>query len=149
MAAVNVQNRVSTATGLLPTEVTKVGVTTNKQQKSMLKAITLYSPDDSYDLQFLNNYLAINVVPRLKRIAGVGDVTLLGSNYSMRIWLKPDAMREYGLVPDDVTKALSAQNIESATGAFGENYQGTFQYTMKYRGRLTTPQEFGNIVIKS
>ncbi len=149
MAAVNVQSRVSTATGLLPAEVTKVGVTTNKQQKSMLKAITLYSPDDSYDMQFLNNYLAINVVPRLKRIAGVGDVTLLGSNYSMRIWLKPDAMREYGLVPDDVTKALSAQNIESATGSFGENYEATFQYTMKYRGRLTTPQEFGNIVIKS
>lgn len=149
MAAVNVQNRVSTAAGLLPAEVTKIGVTTNKQQKSMLKAITLYSPDDSYDTQFLNNYLSINVIPRLKRISGVGAVTLLGSNYSMRIWLKPDIMGQYGLVPADVTAALAAQNIESATGSFGENYEGIFQYTMKYKGRLSTPEEFGNIVIKS
>ena len=149
MAAVNVQNRVSTAAGLLPAEVTKIGVTTNKQQKSMLKAITLYSPDDSYDTQFLNNYLSINVIPRLKRISGVGAVTLLGSNYSMRIWLKPDVMGQYGLIPSDVTAALAAQNIESATGSFGENYDGVFQYTMKYKGRLSTPEEFGNIVIKS
>lgn len=149
MAAVNVQNRVAKATGLLPADVTKIGVTTNKQQKSMLKAITLYSPDDSYDMQFLNNYLSINVIPRLKRIAGVGEVTLLGSNYSMRIWLRPDAMKEHSLVPDDVTRALAAQNIESPTGAFGENYDAVFQYTMKYRGRLATPEEFGDIVIKS
>lgn len=149
MAAVNVQNRVSTAAGLLPAEVTKIGVTTNKQQKSMLKAITLYSPDDSYDTQFLNNYLSINVIPRLKRISGVGAVTLLGSNYSMRIWLRPDIMGQYGLVPADVTAALAAQNIESATGSFGENYEGIFQYTMKYKGRLSTPEEFGDIVIKS
>lgn len=149
MAAVNVQNRVSKATGLLPADVTKIGVTTNKQQKSMLKAITLYSPDDSYDTQFLNNYLAIHVIPRLKRITGVGEVTLLGSNYSMRLWLKPDMMKEYGLVPNDVTQALEAQNIESATGSFGENYDGVFQYTMKYKGRLTKPEEFENIVIKS
>lgn len=149
MAAVNVQNRVLTAAGLLPAEVTKIGVTTNKQQKSMLKAITLYSPDDSYDTQFLNNYLAINVIPRLKRISGVGAVTLLGSNYSMRIWLKPDVMGHYGLIPADVTAALAAQNIESATGSFGENYEGVFQYTMKYKGRLSTPEEFGDIVIKS
>lgn len=149
MAAVNVQNRVATASGLMPAEVTKIGVTTTKQQKSMLKAITLYSPDDSYDIQFLNNYLAINVVPRLKRISGVGAVTLLGSNYSMRIWLKPDVMAQYGLIPADVTTALAAQNIESATGSFGENYQGTFQYTMKYKGRLSTPEEFADIVIKA
>lgn len=149
MAAVNVQNRVSTATGLLPADVTKVGVTTNKQQKSMLKAITLYSPNDAYDLQFLNNYLAINVVPRLKRISGVGSVSLMGSNYSMRIWLKPDVMAQYKLIPSDVSAALAAQNIESATGSFGENYKGTFQYTMKYKGRLITPEEFGNIVIKA
>lgn len=149
MAAVNVQNRVSTASGLLPAEVTKIGVTTNKQQKSMLKAITLYSPDDSYDTQFLNNYLSINVIPRIKRISGVGAVTLLGSNYSMRIWLKPDIMSRYGLVPADVTAALAAQNIESATGSFGENHEGVFQYTMKYKGRLSTPEEFGDIVIKS
>lgn len=149
MAAINVQNRVAKATGLLPADVTKIGVTTNKQQKSMLKAITLYSPDDSYNMQFLNNYLAINVIPRLKRISGVGEVVLLGSNYSMRVWLKPDVMKQYGLVPGDVTSALASQNIESATGAFGENYDGVFQYTMKYKGRLSTPEEFGEIVIKS
>lgn len=149
MAAVNVQNRVSKASGQLPADVTKIGVVTNKQQKSMLKAITLYSPDDSYDLQFLNNYLAINVIPRLKRITGVGEVTLMGSNYSMRIWLKPDVMAQYGLVPSDVTAALSAQNIESATGSFGENYEGVFQYTMRYKGRLVTPEEFGDIVVRA
>ncbi len=149
MAAVNVQNRVSKAQGQLPADVTRIGVVTNKQQKSMLKAVTLWSPDDSYDTQFLNNYLAINVIPRLKRVSGVGEVTLLGSNYSMRIWLKPDVMAQYGLVPADVTNALAAQNIESATGSFGENYEGVFQYTMRYKGRLATPEEFGNIVIKS
>ncbi len=149
MAAVNVQNRVSKAQGQLPADVTRIGVVTNKQQKSMLKAVTLWSPDDRYDTQFLNNYLAINVIPRLKRITGVGEVTLLGSNYSMRIWLKPDVMAQYGLVPADVTNALAAQNIESATGSFGENYEGVFQYTMRYKGRLVTPEEFGDIVIKS
>lgn len=149
MAAVNVQNRVSKAQGQLPSDVTRIGVVTNKQQKSMLKAITLWSPDDSYDNQFLNNYLQINVIPELKRITGVGEVTLLGSNYGMRIWLKPDVMAQYGVVPADVTTALNAQNIESATGSFGENYEGVFQYIMKYKGRLVTPEEFGNIVIKS
>ncbi len=149
LAAVNVQNRVSKAQGQLPADVTRIGVVTNKQQKSMLKAVTPWSPDDSYDTQFLNNYLAINVIPRLKRVSGVGEVTLLGSNYSMRIWLKPDVMAQYGLVPADVTNALAAQNIESATGSFGENYEGVFQYTMRYKGRLATPEEFGNIVIKS
>ena len=149
MAAVNVQNRVSKAQGQLPADVTKIGVVTNKQQKSMLKAVTLWSPDDSYDTQFLNNYLLINVVPQLKRITGVGEVTVLGSNYSMRIWLKPGVMAQYGLVPSDVTNALAAQNIESATGSFGENYEGVFQYTMRYKGRLVTPEEFGDIVIKS
>ena len=149
MAAVNVQNRVSKAQGQLPADVTKIGVVTNKQQKSMLKAVTLWSPNDSYDTQFLNNYLSINVIPQLKRINGVGEVMLLGSNYSMRIWLKPDMMAQYGLVPSDVTNALAAQNIESATGAFGENYEGVFQYTMRYKGRLVTPEEFGEIVIKS
>ena len=135
MAAVNVQNRVSKAQGQLPADVTRIGVVTNKQQKSMLKAVTLWSPDDSYDTQFLNNYLQINVIPELKRITGVGEVTLLGSNYGMRIWLKPDVMAQYGIVPSDVTSALNAQNIESATGSFGENYEGVFQYTMKYKGR--------------
>ena len=149
MAAVNVQNRVSKAQGQLPSDVTRIGVLTNKQQKSTLKGVTLWSPDDRYDMQFLNNYLQINVIPELKRINGVGEVTLLGSNYSMRIWLKPDVMAQYGIVPSDVTAALNAQNIESATGSFGENYDGVFQYTMKYKGRLVTQEEFGDIVIKS
>lgn len=149
MAAVNVQNRVAKAQGLLPAEVTKIGVLTNKQQKSTLEIISLYSPTDEYDQKFLDNYFAINVIPRLKRIAGVGEVTLLGSNYSIRIWLKPDVMSQYGLTPSDVEAALAAQNIESATGSFGENYATTFQYAMKYKGRLSTPEAFDDIVIKA
>ena len=149
MAAVNVQNRVSKAQGLLPAEVTKIGVQTIKQQKSLLKVISLYSPDDSYDMQFINNYMKINVEPRMKRIAGVGEFSVLTSNYSMRIWLKPDIMAQYKLIPSDITTALSKQNLESATGAFGENHENAYEYTIKYRGRLSTPEEFGNIVIRS
>lgn len=149
MAAVNVQNRVSTALSLLPAEVTKIGVTTVKQQNSQLKSIALYSPDNSYDTQFLNNYMKINVEPRIKRIAGVGQVMLFGSNYSMRIWMKPDKMAQYKLIPADITNALAKQNIEAATGAFGENHANAHHYTMKYRGRFSTPEEFGNIVIRS
>lgn len=149
MAAVNVQNRVSTALALLPAEVTKIGVQTTKQQNAQLKSIALYSPDGSYDMQFLNNYMKINVEPRIKRIAGVGQMQLFGSNYSMRIWLKPDKMLQYKLIPSDISAALAAQNIEAATGAFGENHANAFQYTMKYRGRFSTPEEFGDIVIRS
>lgn len=149
MAAVNVQNRVSTALGLLPAEVTQIGVTTLKQQNSRLMQVALYSPDDSYDMQFLNNYLKINLEPRVKRVAGVGQVQILGSNYSMRIWLKPDAMAQYKLVPSDISAVLAAQNLESATGAFGENQETAFQYTMKYTGRFSTPEEFGNIVVRA
>ena len=130
MAAVNVQNRVSTALGVLPSEVVQIGVTTTKQQNSELKTIALYSPDDSYDMQFLNNYMKINVEPRIKRIAGVGKTEVLGSNYSMRIWLKPDVMAQYKLIPSDITSVLQQQNIEAATGAFGENHPNAFQYTM-------------------
>ena len=149
MAAVNVQNRVSTALGVLPSEVVQIGVTTTKQQNSELKTIALYSPDDSYDMQFLNNYMKINVEPRIKRIAGVGKTEVLGSNYSMRIWLKPDVMAQYKLIPSDITSVLQQQNIEAATGAFGENHPNAFQYTMKYRGRYSTPKEFGNIVVRA
>ena len=149
MAAVNVQNRVSTALGVLPSEVVQIGVTTTKQQNSELKTIALYSPDDSYDMQFLNNYMKINVEPRIKRIAGVGKTEVLGSNYSMRIWLKPDVMAQYKLIPSDITSVLQQQNIEAATGAFGENHPNAFQYTMKYRGRYSTPEEFGNIVVRA
>ena len=149
MAAVNVQNRVATATGSLPAEVTRIGVTTMKRQTSMLKVFMLYSPDDSYDETFLANYMNINVKPRVQRIAGVGEFMALGSDYSMRIWLRPDVMAQYRLVPSDVTYALSEQNIESAVGALGENSDNTFQYTMKYRGRRMTAEEFGQIVIRS
>ena len=149
MAAVNVQNRVSTALSLLPAEVTQIGVTTMKQQNAELKTFALYSPDDKYDRQFLNNYMKINVEPRLKRIGGVGNVMQFGSNYSMRIWMKPDKMAQYKLVPSDISAVLAKQNIEAATGAFGENHANAYQYTMKYRGRHSMPEEFENLVIRS
>lgn len=149
MAAVNVQNRVSKAQGLLPAEVTKIGVQTLKQQKSLLKVVALYSPDDSYDMQFINNYMKINIEPRMKRIAGVGEFNVLASNYSMRIWLKPDVMAQYKLIPSDVTAALEKQNLESATGAFGENHENAYEYTIKWSGRLSTPEQFEQIVIRS
>lgn len=149
MAAVNVQNRVAKATGSLPAEVTKVGVSTFKRQTSILQMFSLYSPDDTYDEKFLSNYININLKPAIQRISGVGDLLVLGSDYSMRIWLKPDVMAQYKLIPSDVTRVLAEQNIEAATGSFGENSNETFQYTMKYKGRLLQPEEFGDIVIKS
>ena len=149
MAAVNVQNRVSKATGQLPAEVTQVGVTTSKRQTSILQMFSLYSPDDSYDENFLGNYISINLKPQILRISGVGDMMIMGGDYSMRIWMKPDVMAQYKLIPSDVTAVLAEQNIESATGSFGENSNETYQYTMKYTGRLITPEEFGDIVIRS
>ena len=149
MAAVNVQNRVSKATGQLPAEVTQVGVTTSKRQTSILQMFSLYSPDDSYDEKFLSNYISINLKPAILRIQGVGDMMIMGGDYSMRIWMKPDVMAQYKLIPSDVTQVLAEQNIESATGSFGENSDETYQYTMKYKGRLITPEEFGEIVIRS
>lgn len=149
MAAVNVQNRVSKATGQLPAEVTQVGVTTSKRQTSILQMFSLYSPDDSYDENFLSNYISINLKPEILRISGVGDMMILGGDYSMRVWMKPDVMAQYRLIPTDVTASLAEQNIESATGSFGENSDETYQYTMKYKGRLMTPEEFGDIVIRS
>ena len=149
MAAVNVQNKVSTATGQLPSEVTQIGVTTMKRQTSMVKIFSLYSPDDSYDEGFLANYSKINIEPRIVRIPGVGEAFTLGADYSMRIWLKPDVMAQYKLVPSDITAVLAEQNLEASTGALGENSQNAFQYTMKYSGRLTLPEEFENIVIRS
>ena len=149
MAAVNVQNRVSKAQGLLPSEVTKIGVSTSKRQTSFLQINTLVSTDGRYDESFLANYLDINIVPEVKRIEGVGDVTLLGDTYSMRIWLNPQRMAQYGLQPSDVTAVLGEQNIEAPTGALGENSDNVFQYTMKYKGRLKSVDEFGNIVVRS
>ncbi len=149
MAAVNVQNRVNGVLSQLPAEATKTGVTTEKQQNAELLTFALYSPDDRFDQTFLNNYVKINVEPRLKRISGVGKAQLFGSNYSMRLWLKPDRMAQYGLIPDDISNVLAGQNIEAATGSFGANHQTANEYTMKYRGRLSTAEEFGELVIKS
>lgn len=149
MATINTKNRVSEAEGLLPAEVTKIGVTVEKRQNSMLKILALYSPDNSYDQTFINNYFKINVEPRLSRITGVGNVNVMGGNYAMRIWLNPQVMAQYSLVPDDVISALGDQNVEAATGTLGEDSENTYQYTLKYRGRYETSEEFGNIVIKS
>lgn len=149
MAAVNVQNRVSRATGQLPAEVTQVGVTTSKRQTSILQMFSLFSPDDSYDENFLSNYISINLKPEILRVSGVGDLMVMGGEYSMRVWMKPDVMAQYKLIPSDITTVLAEQNIESATGSFGENSNETYQYTMKYKGRLKSTEEFENIVIRS
>ena len=149
MAAVNVQNRVSKATGQLPSEVNQVGVTTSKRQTSIPQMFSLHSPDDSYDEAFLANYISINLKPEILRISGVGDMMIMGGDYSLRIWMKPDVMAQYRLIPSDVSAVLAEQNIESATGSFGENSDETYQYTMKYKGRRITPEEFGEIVIRS
>ena len=149
MAAVNVQNRVSMAQGLLPAEVTKVGVTTQKRQTSMLMVFSLYDKEDKYNIEFIENYANINLIPEIKRVSGVGDANVLGQDYSMRIWLKPDIMAQYKLVPSDVSAALAEQNIEAAPGQFGERGNQTFQYTIRYKGRLQKPGEFADIVIKA
>lgn len=149
MSVVNVQNRVASAQGLLPAEVTKSGITVRKRQNNSLKAISLYSPDDSYDSNFLTNYMKINIEPRLSRIAGVGDVNIWGASYSMRIWLDPLKMAQYGLMPSDITEVLAEQNVESPTGTLGAESANTFQYVLKYRGRYEEEDDYGNMVIKS
>ncbi len=150
MCAVNVQNRVSQALGLLPAEVTRVGVTVLKRQTSQVLMYTLTSEDGRYDDEFITNYSNINIVPALKRISGVGDVNNPGmKTYSMRIWLKPDLMKQYSLMPSDVTAALAEQNIEAAPGSFGEESKVAFEYVMRYKGKLKTAEEFGNIIIRS
>ena len=149
MAAVDVQNRVAKAANLLPAEVTQVGVLTQKRQTSMLVGVALYDSTGTYSEEFLDNYMKINVVPVIQRISGVGDVQSFGADYSMRIWLKPEVLAQYGLMPTDVAAALKEQNIEAAPGAFGEQGDQSFQYTMRYRGRLTTPEQFGDIVVRA
>lgn len=149
MAAVNVQNRVSKAQNLLPAEVTQVGVITQKRQTSMLMVFSLFSPDDRYDLEFLENYAKINVIPLIQRVPGVGDANVMASDYSMRIWLKPDIMAQYGLMPSDITGILAEQNIEAAPGQFGAQGNQSFQYVLSYKGRLQTAEEFGNMVIRA
>lgn len=150
MASVNVQNRVSQAQALLPAEVNRVGVIVSKRQTSNVVLYSLTTDDGRYDDEFLTNYNNINVIPLLKRINGVGDVQTPGmKNYSMRIWLKPDKMKQYGLVPTDISGALAEQNIEAAPGAFGEQSDMKYEYIMRYKGRLKTEQEYGNIIISN
>lgn len=149
MAAINVQNRVSMAQGLLPAEVTRVGVITQKHQSSMLVVFSLVDMEDKYSQEFLDNYAKINVVPQIQRIKGVGEAMVMGSDYSMRIWLDPAKMAEYHLMPSDVTAALATQNIEAAPGTLGERENQTYQYTLTWKGRLSTETEFGDIVIKA
>ena len=149
MAAVNVQNRVAKAQGLLPAEVTQVGVITEKRQTSMLVVFSLYSTDDRYNFDFLENYMKINVIPQVQRVPGVGDASVMASDYSMRIWLKPDVMAQYGLMPSDITAVLAEQNIEAAPGQFGDQGNQSFQYVLTYKGRLQTAEQFGDIIIRA
>lgn len=149
MAAVNVQNRVSKATGLLPAEVTQVGVITQKRQSSMLMIFSLSDTIGRYDRSFIENYAKINLIPQVQRVRGVGDAMVMGSDYSMRIWLNPEKMAEYHLIPSDITAVLAEQNIEAAPGSIGERENQTFQYTLNYKGRLKEVSEFENLVIRS
>ena len=156
MAAVNVQNRVSRAQGLLPAEVTKIGVQTMKRQTSFLQINALTCTNGKYDEDFIANYLDINVVPQIKRLEGVGDVMMMGGTYSLRIWIKPDVMAQYGLVPNDITGVLAEQNLEAPAGQLGERpieehlsrgVKGAYQYTLRYTGRLKEVSAFENIVV--
>lgn len=150
LAAVNVQNRVSRATPLLPQEVTRAGVTTAKRQSDNILIFSLYSENPEYDMTFLQNYANINILPKIKRVPGVGEAVIFGQkDYSMRIWLKPDVMAAYGLVPSDVTSLLAEQNIEAAPGQLGESADQSFQYTLKYKGRLQSTKEFEEIIVRS
>lgn len=149
MNAVNVQNRVSKAMSLMPAEVKSYGITTEKRMNSILQIFAISSPDDKFDSKFLSNYLNINIKPKLMRIHGVGKFMMFGANYSMRVWLKPDVLLGYNLNPQDVIAALQEQNIESATGSFGENSSEQYQYTMVYKGRLKTVEEFKNIIVRT
>ncbi|MBD5425673.1 MAG: efflux RND transporter permease subunit [Bacteroides sp.] len=149
MAAVNVQNRVSAATNLLPAEVVQVGVTTKKRQSSMLVGVALYDTTGVYSPEFLDNYMKINVVPQLQRVSGVGDVMCMAADYSMRIWIKPEVMAQYGLEPSNIAAAIAEQNMEAAPGVFGQQGNQSFEYTLRYKGRLQTPEEFENIVVRA
>ncbi len=149
MAMVNVQNRVATVLGRLPSDVTKSGVNVRKRQSTNIKQLTLYSPDDSFDRNFLSNYTKINIEPVLSRIQGVGDVNVIGADYSMRIWLDPTKMAQYGLSPSDINTVLGEQNIEAATGTLGADSKTTFQYVLKYRGQYEEEQDYENMVIKA
>lgn len=149
MAAVDVQNRVAKAASFLPSEVNQVGVITQKRQSSMLMVFNVFADSGNYSEEFVENYAAINIIPVIKRVPGVGEAMVMGADYSMRIWLKPEAMAQYGLMPGDITAALAEQNIEAAPGQFGENGDQSFQYVMRYKGRLSDEKEFGDIIIRA
>lgn len=149
MAAVDVQNRVAKAASFLPAEVNQVGVITQKRQSSMLMVFNVYDADGKYSEEFIENYMAINIIPVIKRVSGVGDAMVMGADYSMRIWLKPDVMAQYGLMPTDISAALAEQNIEAAPGQFGENGNQSFQYVMRYKGRLQDEKQFEDIIIRA
>lgn len=149
MAMVNVQNRIASAQGLLPAEVTRSGVSVKKRQTSRIKTLAIYSPDDSFDERFLSNYLKINIEPRLSRIAGVGEVDVRGADYSLRIWLDPAKMSKYSLMPSDISTVLAEQNLEAPTGTLGADSDNTFRYTLKYRGRYDKVEDYENMVIRA
>ena len=149
MAAVNVQNRVSAALGLLPQEVTRVGVKVEKRQNNILQISALVSRDGKFDNDFIANYIDINVKPRLLRVTGVGAVQNLGNTYSLRIWMKPDVMARYGIAPEDIFAAIGNQNMVAATGSLGEQSGNTYQYNLEYKGRLQSIDEFNDIVLRS
>ncbi|MDN3618173.1 efflux RND transporter permease subunit [Polaribacter undariae] len=150
IAAVNVQNRVARATPLLPAEVVQTGVTTQKQETSALMFISMYSESDNYDATFIQNYLKINVIPAIQRISGVGDVSVFSQqDYAMRIWLKPEKLAAYNLIPSDITAALAEQNLEAAAGSLGENSGESFSYTLTYSGRFKEEKQYGDVIIKA
>ncbi|MGN1240913.1 MAG: efflux RND transporter permease subunit, partial [Alloprevotella sp.] len=149
MAAVNVQNRVAKAQGLLPSEVTQIGVITQKRQTSMLVIFSIVDTGDKYTPDFIENYAKINIIPQVQRIAGVGDAMVMGADYSMRIWLDPQKMAEYQLMPTDISAVLAEQNVEAAPGSIGEREGQTFTYTLRYKGRLSEVSDFENMVIRS
>lgn len=149
MATVNVQTRISSASGLLPAEVTQSGVTVTKRQSSNLKMISIYSPDNSFDDAFITNYLKINVEPRISRVTGVGEVNVMGAEYALRIWLDPLKMAQYSIMPSDITAVLGEQNVEYPTGTLGYNSDNAFQTELRYKGRLEDEIDFENIVLKS
>ena len=149
MAVVMVKNKVAEVEGILPQEVLQTGVHVETSQQTFLKVIALECPDNRFESDFISNYFDINIKPRLQRIKGVGKVNVLGNTFAMRIWLDPKRMAHYDLLPQDIEEVLEAQNVEAAIGTLGENSKHTFQYTLVYRGRLLSEEEFGNIVIKS
>ena len=150
IASVNVQNRVAKASSLVPAEVLQAGITTQKQQNSIIMAIALYTSDSSYDETFLQNYAKINIVPEIQRVHGVGQATIFGSkDYAMRIWLKPDRLAAYNLSPQEVLASIKEQNLEAAPGKFGEGSKESFEYVIKYKGKLSHGEDYENIILKS